>query len=323
MEYSSRQDWERASGWLRLAARSGVADASYELQTLQRRQATSNLAGPVAAPDSGWEAAAAQLARLRGAIARLHEGKGLAHTLKAIADGAVQDLDYGVVCFNLVRPDGDLVVVSVAGDETAEAFLTGRVGPRAAWDARLSMGERWGDIVFISHQIGWTADGDGVPAWRAGSGADPAPNAWHSEDRLLAEVRTDTGALLGVLSVDLPRSGLLPGPWEREVLALYAREAGLALMTARLRAAAERARIRLEQEEDGPLRVSEARARRAMAHSLWPMALAELPPGRPSSLLDVNDALCRLLDRAPAALREFSLEDLVHPDALPPGCGHP
>lgn len=315
MEYSDRQDWERAARWLSVAARSGVVDASYELQALQRRRATSNVVGAARSPAGGWEEPAARLARLRDCCARLHEAKSLAHTLKAISDGAVRDLDYGVACFNLVRPDGDLAVVSVAGDETAEAFLTGRVGPRAAWDTRLSMGERWGDVVFISHQIGWTADGDGVPAWRAGSGGDPAPGTWHYEDRLLAEVRTDTGTLMGVLSVDLPRSGLLPGPWEREALALYAREAGLALTAARLRAAAERARVRLEQQSD-TLQVSEAQARRAMAHAPWPMALAELPPGQPSRLLDVNDSLCRLLDRAPRALREFSLEDLVHPDDL-------
>ncbi|MET9462173.1 diguanylate cyclase [Streptomyces canus] len=315
MEYSGRQNWERAAYWLQLAARSGVADASYELQTLRRRRASSNLAGPVHAPDGGWEDPAARLARLRRGFTRLHEAKSLAHTLKAISEGAVQDLDYGVACFNLVRPDGDLVVVSVAGDETAEAFLTGRVGPRARWDARLSMGERWGDVVFVSHQIGWTADGDGVPSWRGGAGADPAPNSWHAEDRLLAEVRTTTGSLLGVLSVDLPRSGLLPGPWEREALALYAREVGLALTAARLRADAERARVRLEREDD-PFQVSEARARRALARSSWPMALAEVPHGLPSRLLDVNNALCQLLDRAPNALREFSLEDLIHPDDL-------
>ncbi|MGW7426988.1 diguanylate cyclase domain-containing protein [Streptomyces sp. NPDC054813] len=315
MEYSGRQDWERAARWLSVAARSGVADASYELQALQRRRATTNIVGPVQAPDGDWEEPAARLARLRGGCARLHEAQSLAHTLKAISDGAVRDLDYGVACFNLVRPDGDLAVVSVAGDKTAEAFMTGRVGPRAAWDTRLSMGERWGDVVFVSHQIGWTADGDGVPAWRAGSGGDPAPGAWHYEDRLLAEVRTDTGTLMGVLSVDLPRSGLLPGPWEREALALYAREAGLALTTARLRAATERAQVRLEQQSD-TLPVSEAQARRAMAHVPWPMALAQLPPGQPSRVLDVNNSLCRLLDRAPSALREFSLEDLVHPDDL-------
>ncbi|WP_405814081.1 diguanylate cyclase [Streptomyces sp. NBC_01390] len=315
MEYSARKDWERATRWLQLAARSGVADASYELQTFRRRRATSNVIGPAHAPDKRWEEPASRLARLRRGFVRLHNAESLAHTLKSISDGAVQDLDYRVACFNLVRPDGDLVVVSVAGDETAEAFLTGRVGPRAAWDARLSMGERWGDVVFVSHQIGWTADGDGVPAWRAGAGGDPAPGAWHYEDRLFAEVRADTGALLGVLSVDLPRNGLLPGPWEREALALYAREAGLALAAARLRAAAERARVRSEQE-NGPLPVSEARVHRAMEHSPRPMALAELPPEQSSRLLYANAALCRMLDRAPAALREFSVEDLVHPDDL-------
>lgn len=315
IEFLRREDWGQAARWLELAARSGVADAAYELQTLDRRRALSNLAGASAAGPDTWQAPAARLARLRRSFSRLHEADSLAHTLKAVADGAVNDLDYGASCLNLVRPDGDLVVASVTGNETAEAFLVGRIGPRAAWDDRLSMGERWGDVVYISHEIGWTTDGDGVPSWRAEGGPDPAPGRWHNEDRLFAELRTSEGVLLGVLSVDLPRDGLLPGVWEREALQLYAREAALAITTARLRADAQRALVRLEREHT-LLRVSEDRLRQTMTIAQRPMALAELPPGRPSRLLKVNDALCRLLGRSPNALHEFSLEDLVHPDDL-------
>ncbi|MFF3371325.1 diguanylate cyclase domain-containing protein [Streptomyces sp. NPDC002680] len=315
IEFSRREDWEQAARWLELAARSGVADAAYELQTLDRRRALNNLAGVSAAGSDTWQAPATRLARLRRSFSRLHEAESLAHTLKAVAEGAVNDLDYGACCLNLVRPDGDLVVASVSGSETAESFLAGRVGPRAAWDARLSMGERWGEVAYISHEIGWTTDGDGVPSWRSEGGPDPAPGRWHNEDRLFAEMRTSDGALLGVLSVDLPQDGLLPGPWEREALQLYAREAALAITTARLRADAQRALVRLEREHT-LLQVGEDRLRQTMAIAQRPMALAELPAGRPSRLLKVNDALCRLLDRSPNALLEFSLEDLVHPDDL-------
>jgi diguanylate cyclase (GGDEF)-like protein len=123
------------------------------------------------------------------------------------------------------------------------------------------------------------------------------------------------GTLLGVLSVDHPSDGLVPGLWERESLQLYADQATLAIANARLRADVQRASVRLEREHT-QLHVSEERLRRTVTLTQRPMALATLHPDQPSELLKVNDALCQLLGRSPNALLEFSIEDLVHPDDL-------
>ncbi|MEU6495788.1 diguanylate cyclase [Streptomyces sp. NPDC046984] len=314
LEFSQRADCERAAYWFRLASRHGVADAAYELHAIEQRRASAHPTDSPGTASGTWEASAARLARLRQACERLHEAESLAHTLKAVTDGLVNDLDYRVSCLNLVRPDGDLAVIAVTGSDTAEAFMVGRVGPRAAWDVRLSMGERLGDVVYVSHEIGWTTDGDGVPSWHT-EGTGWTRGRWHAADRLFAEMRTDDGDLLGVLSVDHPRDGMLPGPWELESLQLFATQAALAITNARLRTEAKRVQARSGREQTR-LRVSEDRLFRTVALSPRPMALAAVPPGHGSKLLKVNDALCRLLDRSPDALREFSMEDLVHPDDL-------
>ncbi|MGW0957064.1 diguanylate cyclase domain-containing protein [Streptomyces sp. NPDC001212] len=314
LEFSQRADCERAAYWFRLASRHGVPDAAYELHAIEQRRASAHTTDSPDTAAGAWEASAARLARLRQACERLHEAKSLAHTLKAVTDGLVNDLDYGVSCLNLVRPDGDLAVIAVTGNDTAETFMVGRVGPRAAWDVRLSMGERWGDVVYVSHEIGWTTDGDGVPSWHT-EGTGWAPGRWHAADRLFAEMRTADGDLLGVLSVDDPRDGMLPGPWELEALQLYAAQAALAITNARLRTEAKRVLARSGREQTR-LQVNEDRLFRTVTLSPRPMALAAVPPGHGSKLLKVNDALCRLLDRSPDALREFSMEDLVHPDDL-------
>jgi diguanylate cyclase (GGDEF)-like protein len=315
LELSERGEWKRAAQWLSVAARHGVADAAYELHTLERRRFSAHTTPLRDADDRGEEASASRLARLRHALTQLHETDTLAHTLKAVADGLVNDLDYEISCVNLARPDGDLVVVAVGGNDTAEAFLVGRAGPRASWNRRLSMGDRWGNVVFISHEIGWIVDGDDVPAWGI-EGPRRDSRRWHPEDRLFAEMRTPQSELLGVLSVDHPRDGLLPGVWEREALQFYAAQASLAIAHARLRADAQRALVRLERERT-PGGLNEDQVNRNVSLTERPTALVALPPGQPSKVLKANDALCRLLERSPSALLEFSVEDLVHPDDLP------
>ncbi|MFJ2723068.1 diguanylate cyclase domain-containing protein [Streptomyces sp. NPDC087437] len=312
LQFSELREWERAAHWLDMAARHGVADAAYELQTLERRRLSTHTAGSPVVDEHNQEV---PLSRLRHALARLHETDSLAHTLRAITDGLVNDLGYRASCVNLVRPDGDLVVASVTGSETAEAFLVGRAGARALWEQRLSMGKRWGRVVYISHEIGWTIDGDAIPTWQP-EGQDWTPGRWNPQDRLFAEMRAVDGSLLGVLSLEHPRDGLLPGPWDREALQLYADQAALAIANARLRADARRALVRLERERSR-VHFSEERLRGTVPLIHRPMALATLPVGQPSTLLKVNDALCRLLDRSPKALLEFSVEDLIHPDDLP------
>ncbi|RKT06025.1 PAS domain S-box-containing protein/diguanylate cyclase (GGDEF)-like protein [Streptomyces sp. 3211.6] len=257
----------------------------------------------------------ATLRQLHQAVAELNTARSLADTLQTVVDGIVRGLGYELACVNLVRPDGDLVVAAFAGDPAAEALITGRVGSRAAWERRLTMGEAWDGLRFIPHTEGWVLLEDDVPQWHT-DGPDPRfEDEWHPEDRLYAPMYATGGELLGVISVDRPRNGRRPGAWGREALQMYAFQAAIAISNARLRANMQRALVRLEREQQA-LRASEESFRQAFEYAPSGMAIAEMGGDQHGRLLRTNDALCRLLGRPASVLRRYSFSDLVHPEDI-------
>ncbi|MCF3184211.1 diguanylate cyclase [Streptomyces polychromogenes] len=257
----------------------------------------------------------ATLRQLHQVVAELNTARSLADTLQTVVDGIVRGLGYELACVNLVRPDGDLVVAAFAGDPAAEALITGRVGSRAAWERRLTMGEGWDGLRFIPHTEGWVLLEDDVPQWHT-EGPDPRfQDEWHPEDRLYAPMYATGGELLGVISVDRPRNGRRPGAWGREALQMYAFQAAIAISNARLRANMQRALVRLEREQQA-LRASEESFRQAFEYAPSGMAIAEMGGDQHGRLLRTNDALCRLLGRPASVLRRYSFSDLVHPEDI-------
>ncbi|MFI6639590.1 diguanylate cyclase CdgB [Streptomyces sp. NPDC050504] len=260
----------------------------------------------------------ATLRQLHQVVADLNTARSLADTLQTVADGIVTGLGYELACVNLVRPDGDLVVAAFAGNETAEALISGRVGSRASWERRLVMGESWGDLRYIPHTDGWVLNDDDVPQWHT-EGPEPRfEDEWHPADRLYAPMYTSGGRgpeLLGVISVDRPRGGRKPGAWGREALQMYASQAAIAISNARLRANMQRALVRLEREQQA-LRASEESFRQAFEYAPSGMAIAEMGGDQHGRLLRTNDALCRLLGRPASVMRRYSFADLVHPEDI-------
>ncbi|MFF4254124.1 diguanylate cyclase CdgB [Streptomyces sp. NPDC001663] len=263
----------------------------------------------------------ATLRQLHQVMADMNTARSLADTLQTVADGVVNGLGYELACVNLVRPDGDLVVAAFAGNPAAEALITGRVGSRESWERRLSMGEHWGDLVFIPHTEGWILDDDDVPQWYTDGPAPRFEDEWHPSDRLFAPMYTpgnpggSCGELIGVLSVDRPRNGRRPGAWGREALQMYAFQAAIAISNARLRANMQRALVRLEREQQA-LRASEESFRQAFEYAPSGMAIAEMGGDQHGRILRTNDALCRLLGRPASAMRRYSFSDLVHPEDI-------
>ncbi|MDL5202310.1 diguanylate cyclase CdgB [Streptomyces sp. ALI-76-A] len=263
----------------------------------------------------------ASLRQLHQVMADMNAARSLADTLQTVADGVVTALGYELACVNLVRPDGDLVVAAFAGNPAAEALITGRVGSRESWERRLSMGEHWGDLVFIPHTEGWVLDDDDVPQWYTDGPAPRFEDEWHPSDRLFAPMYTSglqgaaSGELIGVLSVDRPRNGRRPGAWGREALQMYAFQAAIAISNARLRANMQRALVRLEREQQA-LRASEESFRQAFEYAPSGMAIAEMGGDQHGRILRTNDALCRLLGRPASAMRRYSFSDLVHPEDI-------
>ncbi|MFI0818888.1 diguanylate cyclase CdgB [Streptomyces sp. NPDC021098] len=260
----------------------------------------------------------ATLRQLHQVVADLNTARSLADTLQTVADGVIAGLGYELSAVNLVRPDGDLVVAAVGGSAGAEALMAGRVGSRASWDRRLSMGDRWGDLRFIPHTEGWVLDDDDVPQWHTPGPAPRFADEWHPMDRLLAPLYAagaSGGELIGVLSVDKPRNGRRPGAWGREALQMYAFHAAIAIGNARLRGNMQRALLRLEREQQA-LRASEESFRQAFEYAPSGMAIAEMGGDQHGHLLRTNDALCRLLGRPASAMRRYSFADLVHPEDI-------
>ncbi|WP_306186724.1 MULTISPECIES: diguanylate cyclase CdgB [unclassified Streptomyces] len=262
----------------------------------------------------------ATLRQLHQVMADMNTARSLADTLQTVADGVVTGLGYELACVNLVRPDGDLVVAAFSGNPAAEALITGRVGSRASWERRLTMGEQWGDLVFIPHTEGWVLDDDDVPQWYTDGPAPRFEDEWHPSDRLFAPMYSPggpggSGELLGVLSVDRPRNGRRPGAWGREALQVYAFQAAIAISNARLRANMQRALVRLEREQQA-LRASEESFRQAFEYAPSGMAIAEMGGDQHGRILRTNDALCRLLGRPASAMRRYSFSDLVHPEDI-------
>lgn len=257
----------------------------------------------------------ATLRRLHQVVADLTTARSLADTLQTVADGVITGLGFELSCVNLVRPDGDLVVAAVAGSPAAEAMMAGRVGSRASWERRLSMGEYWGSLRFIPYSEGWVLDDDDVPQWHTTGPAPASPDDWHPSDRLFAPMYSSDGELLGVLSVDRPRNGRRPGAWGREALQMYAFQAAIAISNARLHANMQRALVRLEREQQA-LRASEESFRQAFEYAPSGMAIAEMGGDQHGRLLRTNDALCRLLGRPASAMRRYSFSDLVHTEDI-------
>ncbi|MBA2947223.1 diguanylate cyclase CdgB [Streptomyces himalayensis] len=260
----------------------------------------------------------ATLRQLHRVMADMNTARSLADTLQTVADGVVNGLGYELAAVNLVRPDGDLVVAAFAGNAAADALMTGRVGSRASWERRLSMGEAWEDLRFIPYTEGWVLDEDDVPQWLTDGPEPRFEDEWHPRDRLFAPMYAAGGAggeLIGVLSVDRPRTGRRPGAWGREALQMYAFHAAIAISNARLRANMQRALVRLEREQQA-LRASEESFRQAFEYAPSGMAIAEMGGDQHGRILRTNDALCRLLGRPASALRRYSFSDLVHPEDI-------
>ena len=225
----------------------------------------------------------AALRRLYEVSARMAAGGSLAETLQAVVDGVVDGLGFGIAVLNLRHSDGKFEVIAVAGSPEAQAALLGTVSAADIFDAEFALADEWGRLRFVPHErlpdgepIGWIPD---VPV-------SDDPEAWHPLDALFAPLYTSEDELVGMLSVDLPVDQRRPGPVSRELLEIFATQAGLAIDRARLtdKLIAEKAR----------LEASEVTFRLAFEGSGNGMATVAVDPPDRGRVLRVNAALSRI-----------------------------
>jgi diguanylate cyclase (GGDEF)-like protein/PAS domain S-box-containing protein len=164
--------------------------------------------------------------------------------------------------------------------------------------------DRWGTLRFVPHErLQGTVDG-----WVPSACAQAAAGGWHPEDALFAPLHAASGEMVGVLSVDLPDDGRRPGPLQRELLEMFAAQAGIAIDNALLTE-----RLRREHER---VRASEESLTLAFTGADVGMAMLALGPDDAGQFLRVNPALERMTGYTAAQLTSMRVADLSHPDDL-------
>lgn len=167
------------------------------------------------------------LRSLHDLITTVHSGQDLEEVLQTAARGVVEVLGFQVAVIDCLDPFGYVEALAVAGDAGACAALRGRRVALTELEDEFAIAEDWGLLKFVPH--------DRLPADAEYSWIPPefepvdAPDAWHPLDALYALLNGPTGELLGMLSVDLPVDGRRPNALTRQVLEMYAVQAGLAI----------------------------------------------------------------------------------------------
>lgn len=230
-------------------------------------------------------------------VGRMNGSLDITASLQDVLDALLEATGFRAGAINYVRSDGAMEIVAVTGPDGAREALLGVELPPGALDRELATGERWGRLHFLPHGVVPTDVGY---VWVPDLPLPTSPDGWHPADSLLVPLYEEPGRLIGVLSVDMPVTGLRPDAVARQLLELLAGQAETALQNARrasrLRASEESFRLAFEATSVGtglisvdhrdPLRL--LRSNRAL------LRIAEATGGSPvavlSELLDPADA---------------------------------
>jgi diguanylate cyclase (GGDEF)-like protein/PAS domain S-box-containing protein len=241
-----------------------------------------------------WLERVLDVVRLLGASRDVHD------TLNRIVEGVVDVLEFGATAINVVTAEGDaLRVEAVAGPRELDE-LRGQSTPLRYFVDLLEACEQWGELRFFSHAVDQTPL-DGVARWTPPGSGDPVPGAWHPGDELMAPLYDRGGRLIGVLSVDQPRSARLPDAEQCAVLELFAAQAATAIADAMAR-----------EESETRWREAERRWQLAFEHSPVGTAIVD----QDGQLAQLNDALIDLLGYSRDELHQRTFADITHPDDI-------
>ncbi len=256
------------------------------------------LTGKAVGIDGQWPVSPSEAAlrELHQVIIGIHTHRDLASTAQAVADIVVAAVGFAVAAVSVVCPGGGLSIISVAGSDAAREQLLGTHRPLSAYEQEFAVAQRWGTLLFVPHERLPDAVTRG---WIPDVAVSSDPDAWHRLDALYAPLRSSAGALIGVLSVDLPHAGRRPLPTQRDLLELFAVQAGIAIDNALLTA---------------QLIAGEEIFREAFDGTAGGMALISLAGARPGRFLRVNAALCQIVDRTAEQLLSMSTAELTHPE---------
>lgn len=172
------------------------------------------------------------LSRLAELMRRVNSSTDTEVILEEIAHGVVDVLGYGVAA--IARLEGDaLVMTNVAGPPDVVAQILNRRTPAEQILDEFREADKWGILRFVP--AGRMSEERLRAAWIPDLVHDADPDAWHPQHALYAPLYSASGELLGNMAVDLPADGKVPNETDRELLEMFAVQAGVALSNARER----------------------------------------------------------------------------------------
>lgn len=151
-------------------------------------------------------------------------------TLQLIADGIARLSGFEVVTIGLVRSDDTLEVVAIAGSDEARRELGDALIPMAQLRAELARADDWGRLRFVPAERSDPTIGEW--GWVPEMERLDVEDAWDPHDYLAALLRDADGALVGILSVDVPTDGRRPDQARRDALNVHAEQAERAVVLA-------------------------------------------------------------------------------------------
>jgi diguanylate cyclase (GGDEF)-like protein len=182
----------------------------------------------------------------------------LPQLLDAIARTTAQSLGWQSVSINLYRPAwDDLQVQTVYGAAPVREALLGVATTWDTWNRLLQERFLRRGAYLVNHdEYDWAAD----QTFTYVPDLEPSddPEAWHPDDALLVPLRDPDGEVLGMLSVDEPRSGRVPRDAELDALVAVAAHASVAVRQAQETADLRRHRAALEHFLDVFARIRES-----------------------------------------------------------------
>ncbi len=154
--------------------------------------------------------------------------------LQAVVSGVVDIIGFEIAVIYVLDDHDILEVVAVGGnDDSAREAMMGRRVALAELSQEFEIADHWGSLRFVPHE---RLPEDATSSWVPDFQPLDVPDAWHPLDALYALLHDPAGRLLGILGVDLPRDMRRPGLLGRQVLEMYAVQAGLAIHHAQARA---------------------------------------------------------------------------------------
>lgn len=178
------------------------------------------------------------LRRMHHLMSSVNGGLDLEEMLQTVVEGVCDIVGFRVAVISQIRSDETLEVVAVAGDDEARETLLGQRTPIDRIFEEFAVADYWGSLRFVPHE---RAPGEVPLGWVPDFEPTDDPDAWHPLDALFAPLYDPTGALSGMLSVDLPYDGRRPGQMQRDVLEMYAAQAAIVLNNAQQRIKLEEA----------------------------------------------------------------------------------